>query len=191
MMTLSEKGLVEEYLDLVPRMVGALTRSCSRLSCDEKDELIQTGYLALCRAAMRFDRRRPFKSYAQASIRNAIYDYWRSTKKHKERLCSLDALMTMDDGDTYEQAFPSLISGTPSTEQAAIGRLPYEYLQQLEDTSNGVVKKGITSLRLQQSGYTSTDLAMLYHVPSSHVRAWKSKARKVLKEDQELYALLA
>lgn len=191
MMSLLEKELVEEHLELVPRMVEALTHSCSRLSCDEKDELMQTGYLALCRAAMQFDWRRPFISYARASIRNAIYDYWRSAKEQKERFCSLDTLMTTEDGDTYEQAFPSLTSITPSTEQLAMGKLSYEYLQRLENTSAGVIKKGITSLRLQQHGYTSADLATIYHVPSNRVRAWQSKARKVLKEDQELYALLA
>lgn len=191
MMSLLEKELVEEHLDLVPRMVETLTHSCSRLSCDEKDELMQTGYLALCRASMRFDWRRPFKSYAQASIRNAIFDYWRGMKERRERLCSLDALMATEDGDTYEQAFPNLISITPSTEQAAMGNLFYEYLQQLENKNSGIIKKGISSLRLQQSGYSSVELATIYHVSSNCIRAWQSKARKVLKEDQELYALLA
>ena len=45
-------------------------------------------------------------------------------------------------------------------------------------------------LYLQQQGYTSFDLAKHYQVPANRVRAWQSKARKLLQQDDALYALL-
>ena len=51
-MNYKQKQLVTAHLSLVPRMVRSLTRSFTYLSQDEFDELTQTGYLALCNAAM-------------------------------------------------------------------------------------------------------------------------------------------
>lgn len=50
-MTPRQRQLAEEHMDLVPRMVAALTKGFS-LSSDQRRELCQTGYLALCRAAV-------------------------------------------------------------------------------------------------------------------------------------------
>ena len=88
-MSYEQKQLVTTHLSLVPRMVRALTRSFSHLSQDEFDELTQTGYLALCNAAMKCSPTQPFPPYARAAIRNAIYDYWRDCGKRKSAFCSL------------------------------------------------------------------------------------------------------
>ena len=50
-MTATQKQLVEDYLDLVPRMVNAMTHPHTGTTAEEKEELCQIGYLALCRAA--------------------------------------------------------------------------------------------------------------------------------------------
>ena len=185
-----EKQLVEDHLYLIPIMINALTRSC-RLSYDEKEELTQISSFALCKAAMRYDKNYSFKSYAQTSIRNAIYDYWRKTKMQREHFCSLDSLMNEDNEENHGNILLRHDMQESSTEQKAMGSLSYEYLKYLEDSNCGIIKKGIASLILQQNGYTSTDLATICQVPSNHIRAWMSKARKELKENQELYELLA
>ena len=190
-MSYEQKELVTAHLSLVPRMVRALTRSFSHLSQDEFDELTQTGYLALCNAAMKYSPTQPFPPYARAAIRNAIYDYWRDYGKRKNAFCSLDAILTSEDGSTYEPEFMFLKADTLSPEQAVLSKESSSYLNRLECAGSNYLKKGIISLRLQQNGYTSTEVAKIYGVPSNHVRAWQSKARKYLREDQELYALLA
>lgn len=190
-MSYEQKQLVTDHLSLVPRMVRALTRSFSHLSQDEFDELTQTGYLALCNAAMKCSPIQPFPPYARAAIRNAIYDYWRDCGKRKNAFCSLDAILTAEDGSTYEPEFMLYKSDALSPEQAVLSKESDSYLKRLECAGSNHLKKGIISLRLQQSGYTSAEVAKLYNVPSNHVRAWQSKARKQLREDQELYALLA
>ena len=55
---------------------------------------------------------------------------------------------------------------------------------------SSTIQKGIVALYLQQQGYTSFDLAKHYQVPANRVRAWQSKARKLLQQDDALYALL-
>ena len=186
-----QKQLVTAHLSLVPRMIRSLTRSFTHLSRDEFDELTQTGYLALCNAAMKCSPAQPFLPYARAAIRNAIYDYWRDCGKRKNAFCSLDAILTSEDGSTYEPEFMLLKADTLSPEQAVMSKESSSYLKRLECAGSNYLKKGIISLRLQQNGYTSTEVAKIYGVPSNHVRAWQSKARKHLREDQELYALLA
>ena len=190
-MNYKQKQLVTAHLSLVPRMVRSLTRSFTYLSQDEFDELTQTGYLALCNAAMKCSPTQPFPPYARAAIRNAIYDYWRDCGKRKNAFCSLDALLTAGDGSTYEPEFMLHKADTLTPEQAVLLKESLAYLERLECAGSDQLKKGIVSLRLQQSGYTSTKVAKLYNVPSNHVRAWQSKVRKRLREDQELYALLA
>ena len=190
-MSYEQKQLVTAHLSLVPRMVRALTRSFSHLSQDEFDELTQTGYLALCNAAMKCSPLQPFLPYARVAIRNAIYDYWRDCGKRRNVFCSLDAILTAEDGGTYEPEFMLHKADTLTPEQAVLSKESASYLKRLECAGSNHLKKGIISLRLQQSGYTSAEVAKFYNVPSNHVRAWQSKARKQLREDQELYALLA
>ncbi len=190
-MNYEQKQLVTVHLDLVPRMVHALTRSFTHLPQDEFEELTQTGYLALCNAAMKWNPTQPFPPYARVAIRNAIYDYWREYGKRKSTFCSLEALLTAEDGSTCEPEFMLQRTDTLSPEQAVLSKESASYLQRLECAGSNHLKKGIVSLRLQQKGYTSAEVAKIYGVPSNHVRAWQSKARKQLKQDSELYALLA
>lgn len=191
-MTAAQKQLTEAYLYLVPVMINALTRSYSSLSPTEHEELMQVGSLALCRAAMRYDGIRPFKTYAQVVIKHAIYDYWRSTANHQKMFCSLDATISDEDERTYEQLLADETHACISPEQELLHTTVSAYLGQLEKESCPMIQKGIASLRLQQQkGYTSSDLAKLYGVPSNRIRAWQSKARKMLKKDTKLYALLA
>lgn len=190
-MNQEQKELVNTHLDLVPRMVHVLTRSFSHLTQDEFDELTQTGYLALCSAATKCSPVQPFPPYARAAIRNAIYDYWRDCGKRRKTFCSLDAILTAGDGSTYEPEFILQKTATLSPEQALISKECASYLKKLEGECSNHLKKGIVSLCLQQNGYTSAEVAKIYGVPSNHIRAWQSKARKQLRQDQELYALLA
>lgn len=181
-----QKELVMAFMDLVPKMVTALTRSCTRLSQEEKEELEQTGYLALCRAAKSYDCTRPFETYAQVIIKHAIYDYWRKCKRYQDTFCSLDALSPSEDSGQTR-----LPVSTAHPEDTVLSREVSRLLIKLETQSGTIIQKGIAALLLQQYGYTSTDIAALYGVPANHIRAWRSKARKQLQDNETLYALLS
>lgn len=189
-MTDIERKLTEDHLSIVAKVIQTLTCGCRYVSYDERQDLLQIGNLALCKAAMNYDGNRPFETYAKVVIRNAIYDYWRSLQKERTYTCSMDAIADNETDASYQQLLADT-SSLQNLEQEHNLRSIYEYLQTLQNVNCTTIKKGIQALLLQQNGYTSQEISKHYGVPASHVRAWKSKARKYLQQDATLYALLS
>lgn len=189
-MTDIERKLTEDHLSTVAKVIQTLTCGCRYVSYDERQDLLQIGNLALCKAAMNYDGNRPFETYAKVVIRNAIYDYWRSLQKERTYTCSMDAIADNETDTSYQQLLADT-SSLQNWEQEHNLRSIYEYLQTLQNVNCTTIKKGIQALLLQQNGYTSQEISKHYGVPASHVRAWKSKARKYLQQDATLYALLS
>ena len=189
-MTDIERKLTEDHLSIVAKVIQTLTCGCRYVSYDERQDLLQIGNLALCKAAMNYDGNRPFETYAKVVIRNAIYDYWRSLQKERTYTCSMDAIADNETDTSYQQLLADT-SSLQNLEQEHNLRSIYEYLQTLQNVNCTTIKKGIQALLLQQNGYTSQEISKHYGVPASHVRAWKSKARKYLQQDPTLYALLS
>lgn len=189
-MTDIERKLTENHLSIVAKVIQTLTCGCRYVSYDERQDLLQIGNLALCKAAMNYDGNRPFETYAKVVIRNAIYDYWRSLQKERTYTCSMDAIADNETDTSYQQLLADT-SSLQNLEQEHNLRSIYEYLQTLQNVNCTTIKKGIQALLLQQNGYTSQEIPKHYGVPASHVRAWKSKARKYLQQDATLYALLS
>lgn len=189
-MTDIERKLTEDHLSIVAKVIQTLTCGCRYVSYDERQDLLQIGNLALCKAAMNYDENRPFETYAKVVIRNAIYDYWRSLQKERTYTCSMDAIADNETDTSYQQLLADT-SSLQNLEQEHNLRSIYEYLQTLQNVNCTTIKKGIQALLLQQNGYTSQEISKHYGVPASHVRAWKSKARKYLQQDATLYALLS
>ena len=189
-MTDIERKLTEDHLSIVANVIQTLTCGCRYVSYDERQDLLQIGNLALCKAAMNYDGNRPFETYAKVVIRNAIYDYWRSLQKERTYTCSMDAIADNETDTSYQQLLADT-SSLQNWEQEHNLRSIYEYLQTLQNVNCTTIKKGIQALLLQQNGYTSQEISKHYGVPASHVRAWKSKARKYLQQDATLYTLLS
>lgn len=189
-MTDIERKLTEDHLSIVAKVIQTLTCGCRYVSYDERQDLLQIGNLALCKAAMNYDGNRPFETYAKVVIRNAIYDYWRSLQKERTYTCSMDAIADNETDTSYQQLLANT-SSLQNLEQEHNLRSIYEYLQTLQNVNCTTIKKGIQALLLQQNGYTSQEISKHYGVPASHVRTWKSKARKYLQQDATLYALLS
>lgn len=189
-MTDIERKLTEDHLSIVAKVIQTLTCGCRYVSYDERQDLLQIGNLALCKAAMNYDGNHPFETYAKVVIRNAIYDYWRSLQKERTYTCSMDAIADNETDTSYQQLLADT-SSLQNWEQEHNLRSIYEYLQTLQNVNCTTIKKGIQALLLQQNGYTSQEISKHYGVPASHVRAWKSKARKYLQQDATLYTLLS
>lgn len=189
-MTDIERKLTEDHLSIVAKVIQTLTCGCRYVSYDERQDLLQIGNLALCKAAMNYDGNRPFETYAKVVIRNAIYDYWRSLQKERTYTCSMDTIADNETDTSYQQLLADT-SSLQNWEQEHNLRSIYEYLQTLQNVNCTTINKGIQALLLQQNGYTSQEISKHYAVPASHVRAWKSKARKYLQQDATLYTLLS
>lgn len=188
-LTPDQRQLVEDSMEMVPKLVSAMTRTCAYVTHEEREELCQIGYLALCRAASKTKDGKPFAPYAKTAIRHAIIDYWRSVARDKDTICSFNADIPETDEMSYEQLLPDC-NDTEHPDNVTSRSAVAEYLREFSDTQCDTIKRGITSLWLQQQGYTSFDLARHYQVPPNRVRAWKSKARNLLRQDQNLYAML-
>lgn len=187
-MTPRQRQLAEEHMDLVPRMVAALTKGFS-LSSDQRRELCQTGYLALCRAAVSCRDGYDFPPYANAAIRNAIYDSWRRDIREKDRLCPLPEdqpdPFCREPGRSAPGEGPDAFSlSLKDTEAGA-------YLETLKAAQCSTIQKGIEALCFQMEGYSSNELSAHYRAPANHIRAWQSKARRFLAKDATLCALLS
>ena len=185
-----QKQLVEKSMDLVPIMIRSMTRTAAYVTEEEQQELCQIGYLALCRSAVGFEEGRSFQPYAKTIIRHAIFDYWRKIARDRSMLCSLDEASSEDEHLHYRDLFSYEDTQTTHPEKDTNQTLLLEHLTQLGTGQSSTIQKGIVALYLQQQGYTSFDLAKHYQVPANRVRAWQSKARKLLQQDDALYALL-
>lgn len=187
-MTPRQRQLAEEHMALVPRMVSALTKGFS-LSSDQRRELCQTGYLALCRAAVSCRDGYAFPPYANAAIRNAIYDSWRRDIREKDRLCPLpedqpDPFCGRPGPSDPEEGPDVFVLSLKDTEAGA-------YLETLKAAQCSTIQKGIEALCFQMEGYSSKELSAHYRAPANHIRAWQSKARRFLAQDATLCALLS
>ena len=187
-MTPRQRQLAEEHMALVPRMVSALTKGFS-LSSDQRRELCQTGYLALCRAAVSCRDGYAFPPYANAAIRNAIYDSWRRDIREKDRLCPLpedqpDPFCGRPGPSAPEEGSDVFVLSLKDTEAGA-------YLETLKAAQCSTIQKGIEALCFQMEGYSSKELSAHYRAPANHIRAWQSKARRFLAQDATLCALLS
>lgn len=128
-MTDIERKLTEDHLSIVAKVIQTLTCGCRYVSYDERQDLLQIGNLALCKAAMNYDGSRPFETYAKVVIRNAIYDYWRSLQKERTNTCSMDAIADNETDTSYQQLLADT-SSLQNLEQEHNLRSIYEYLQQ-------------------------------------------------------------
>lgn len=190
-MTEDEKRLVEQHLHLVNKIVNAVTRSYKNLLPEDFEDLIQNGYLALCRAAMNYDGKRDFEPFANTCIRNSIREYWRQHGIPSDICISLESSFEQDSNQIYDSAILHSNHLDNILEQSVIRKETASLLHELGKNSSNTVRKGIFSLLLQQNGYSSTELANYFGASPNVVRAWQSKAKKALKNCTNLYSLLA
>lgn len=176
-LTTEQQRLVETNLDLVAKVLRNQIRLNTSNPDMSWDELYQTGCLALCKAALYYDAERPFGPYAARAIRNALFDYSSKTTAYHKALSPLEELSELPStADPLEHLLDSELS---------------LFLQKQHQDASGAVQKGIYSLVKKAQGYTSADISKDFGVSSNLVRAWMSLAAKKLRQEPELYKLLA
>lgn len=188
-LTPTQQQLVSEHLDLVEKVI----RKYISLKDDKRDmewgDLYQTGCLALCHAALKYDMSKPFAAYACRSIRNSLYDYCEKANLQPSR--SLNEPVYEDNQQlTIHDVLADYSTDEDLHEQYQ--RLEtFQYLKKQQQNSSGVVQKGIYCLMKKSQGYTSADLSQHFGVKANLVRAWMSLAAKELRQDAVLHELLS
>ena len=160
--TVSNTVHPEEYLHLVDTVISLYITQRIDIADMEYADLYQTGCLALCHAAATYDpeREASFSTYASVVIRNRLYDYCRHVNHVHSQLLA------------------------PSESPAEL----FPLLQIIQEEYSGIAAKGVNALLLQASGYSSKDIAAMYHVKPNHISAWISRARSRLQKDPRVLA---
>ncbi len=150
-----------------------------------REDLEQVGYLALCKAALFFDGRTKFETYAKSVLRTTLADYCRDVLP-EELTVSLDETVAADgEGRCRYEQLPD-----PRSDSFAKHLENWDVLDRCEKAYSGVYKKGVEAIRLHLSGYTGVEIAQMYGREPNQVQAWMSKARKKMKSDPAVIAAL-
>lgn len=176
-LTDTQRQLIVDHLDLVAQVLNK--HICRDLSNPdlEWDDLYQTGCLALCKAALLHDNSKPFGPYAARSIRNALFDYCGKSLRYRQPLCMMDQLPEVP---VYDESSFSFCDKDLTA-----------FIKAQGSCTTGVIQKGLISLLKKSEGYTSTELSKEFGTTPNSVRAWMSLAAKKLRQEPELYKLLA
>ncbi len=184
-----QRQLVEEHLYMVDWVIYKNIFINEAVQGLGREDLYQLGCMALCEAALAFDGRVQFKTYAQVFIKNALIDACRKTKTQRRHVCcSLEDTIPGTDlcyGDT-----DILAAENPEPDDGVSAEIAFQF-SRVKKKYNGVALKGIEALELRYKGYTGKEIAALYGTSPKSVFAWISRAKQKLRISGELEVLLA
>ena len=150
-LTVEQKNLVEEHLNLVPYIIEKYISRNNNLDMQYED-LIQEGNLALCKAASKYNNTVKFNTFAEIVIKNELLKY---CNKSNRRIKTVD----LPTGIVVEELLvdPEEISDTffNSENIRSIRKIKSEY--------SGVVLKGIEAIELKMQGLAGVDIAKIYN----------------------------
>lgn len=176
-LTDAQRDQVEANMGLVGKVIKDKVRDIRNLGIFDYNDLFQIGCIGLCEAVKTYKPDKThFSTYAYILIRNEIFKAIEYATRRKKREPVMDpaALPGRIPSDTQ---FVELQSDVDKMLDAALAR------------SSGTTAKGIRILYLIAQGYTCTEVSEQLHVPTNHVTAWVSRARKFLKSDPNISAL--
>lgn len=183
-----QRKLVQEHLYMVDWIIYKNIFINEAVQGLGREDLYQLGCMALCEAALTFDGRVQFKTYAQVFIKNALIDACRKIKTHmKHCCCSLEDTIPGTDlcyGEAKILAMDNQDIDSGIAEKIAI------QFSKVKKNYSGVALKGVEALELRYKGYSGKEIAALYDTTPKLVFAWISRAKQKLRISGELDALL-
>ena len=156
---------------------------------EEYDEFLQVACLYVCEKMHKFDGKSKFSTFVDAILENAFIDRLRVTNNKRFFPMSLDECYVEDeDGDSAVLAeFLKIDNSTENTVLSAITEdVVKKYIAKAKAkcTSKTTVK-GFDALELKIEGYSGSEIAKIFNVPSNSLRMWISRAKKALLSDGE------
>ena len=142
------------------------------------DDIVQIGYVGLCKAAIGFKPagKAKFETYAYTAIRNEIYNALEYATIRKNKTSSEDIETVL------KKASLNNIHFEPKIDIESI-------IYKIKQKATGVTAKGIDALILMSKGYSCKDIGKIYGVSANNISAWISKARKFLLKEPAILAL--
>lgn len=183
-MTLEQKDLVVQNLDLVNEVIYYRVKRNPGNPDHDMEDLEQIGRLGLCLAAQGYDGVRPFRAYAREVI-------WHQLLHHFKDLSRNPKTFSMEYENAGDLSFSEFLPDNTNVAYEAENRMNREGLKELEGRYQGTVRKGIQAMGLKLDGLSGSEIAKLYHVKPNHVSAWISRAQQRLLQDQTLLKLVS
>lgn len=167
-----QRRIVEENMGLVGKVIKDKVHGLGQADMLSYDDLFQIGCIGLCKAAAT-DKGGTFSTYAYRLIWNEI----------------CDALIKLSRINSWEQVQDTAgwIESVPDPMENINRR---EALRVAESHAEGVARQGIRALKLTMDGYSGKEVGRILQAQPGTVRMWMTKARRFLKEQPEVQAVM-
>ena len=171
MLNAGQRKKVEENIGLVHKVISDKVRGTFPYGIYSREDIVQIGCIGLCKAAAS-DKGGCFSTYAYRLIWNEICDALICANRKGKQEFIVDVLP--EQGEFYDNGDKELRIVLQGILKQAQGVVPAS------------TKKGIRAMLLMEKGYTSSEIGERFGVRANLVCAWVSKARRYLREKEEL-----
>lgn len=191
-MNTREKRLIEENMKAIEIRAKYLFKKYGSQH-EEYDEYFQNACLMVCNKIHKYDGSTEFSTFVDAILENAFIDLYRMNGKNKPDVLSLDECCSGD--DDCDVTLRDFLADKKNTENEVIARITETVVSNCIDkarmkcTSKTTVR-GFDALELKIKGYTGTEIAKIFNVPTNSLRAWISRAKKELLREREFADLI-
>lgn len=181
----SQQQMVEQHLHLVKEVIRKRIRINEKIYGLGYEELLQEGSIYLCQAVNFYDpSRADFPAFAKKVIYNGLICHIRKVYRYESRnipfICN-------EKGEIIQTVSEEADDFYMYTQTVEVLDLLSYYAQQY----TGVTKRGIEAIGKLIQGQTITEIARSQNVPTSHVGAWVSRAKKVLRSNKEFMSTIS
>ena len=185
LLTQYQQELVELHLPLVKEVIRKRIRINEKIYGLGYEELMQEGSVYLCQAASSYDpSRADFPAFAKKVIYNGLICHIRKVYRYEARNTQL---LYYDNGEPVHNLSTESEDFHVYAQTVEVLDLLSFYAQQY----TGITQKGIEALGKLILGETITEIARKQNVPPSHVGAWVSRAKKVLRCNKEFMSTIS
>lgn len=178
-LTKEQQKLVETHLYIVGWVITESIYVNETIFGFEYEDLYQEGCFLLCHAARTYNPDRAmFSTYSKKVVYNGLLTYCRKMCQHP---CSHLSIGT--DGEMIVNGSFSVKADNNSFEAQVSIIETLDLLASAEKTYKGVARLGIRAMKLRLRGLSIKEIAELYHVPTTYIGAWISRASQKLRKD--------
>ena len=175
----AQQQTVLDHFYLVPHVIRTRIRNNESVYGLGYEELMQEGYLLLCRAAVSCDPQSGhFVPYAKKAIYNGLISHCRKVYQYESRFSPLMADEQGNPLPLYDNNFKA-DTFAQRVEMIELLDLLSFYAHQFR----GTTKRGIEALAWKMRGMSISEIAETLQIPPSHVGALISKAKSALRRN--------
>lgn len=185
-LTEDQKALVADHMKIVDWHIYTNFTANPTIAGFAQEDLRQTGYLALCIAALHYNGTVKFETYAKVVVHNCLAEYCAKMLPEGKHL-SLDMQLELEK-DSY---CPYDALAATNCQKDFLALESQDLIARSKDKYSGIIRKGIEAMELRLQGYTGPEIAEIYGCKANEITAWIARARQRLREDRHFMAAVS